>query len=82
MITMSMLRGEPTKTSTMIATSVAAMTASRTTSHSALRTNCDWSNAIDMFIPAGAVAMIEGIRFLTLLTTAIVEAAACLMIAR
>ena len=40
-MTMNMLRGEPTKTSTISATKAAAVTASRTTSHSAQRTNAD-----------------------------------------
>jgi hypothetical protein len=40
-ITISMLRGEPRNSSTISATSAAALTASCTTSHKAARTNCD-----------------------------------------
>ena len=42
-ITISMLRGEPRNISTINATRPAAITASRTTPHSAPRTNTDWS---------------------------------------
>ena len=81
-ITMSMLRGEPRNTSTMSATSTAAVTASRTTPHSAARTKRDWSNVSAARSPFGAVARISGSLAFTASTTASVEAAACLMTMR
>ena len=81
-ITIKVLRGEPRKISTIIATRNAAIADSRTTPHSAPRTNVDWSNASVIFIPLIADARICGIFFLTALTTVSVEASACLMTSR
>ena len=81
-ITMIMLRGDPRNSSTMIATRIAAVTASCTTSRSAARTNCDWSNVSITFNPLGAVARISGSFFLTASTTVSVEASACLTTSR
>jgi hypothetical protein len=77
-MTISMLRADPRKISTISATSPAAIAASRTTPISAPRTNTDWSNASRIFIPLGAVSMIDGSVSLTWSTTVSVEAAACL----
>ena len=77
-MTMIMLRGEPRNSSTMIATSAAAVTASCTTSFSAARTNCDWSKVSATFRPLGAVARMSGSLALTASTTASVDASACL----
>ena len=61
-ITISMLRGDPMNISTINATSAAAITASRTTSHSDARTNADWSKVSATLSPLGATARISGMR--------------------
>jgi hypothetical protein len=81
-ITISMLRGEPKNTSTMSATSTAAVRASRTTPQRAARTKRDWSKVRAAWRPRGAVARISGSLAFTASTTARVEAAACLMTMR
>ena len=79
-ITISIPRADPRKISTISATRPAAITASRTTPHSAPRTNTDWSNASLILRPLGAVSRISGMMLLTLSMTLSVEAAACLKI--
>ena len=54
-MTMIMLRGEPRNSSTMIATSVAADDGLAHHVAQRARTNCDWSNVSDTFMPSGAV---------------------------
>src|SRR6267154_1670898 len=81
-ITISMLLGEPMNISTITATSDAAITASRTTSHSDARTNADWSKVSATLRPLGATARISGMRARTASTTDSVDAAACLITSR
>ena len=82
-MTISMLRGEPRNTSTISATSTAAMTASCTTSHSAARTNVRLVEGERDLQPLGRGREdVAESRALTASTTVSVEASACLITIR